>query len=292
MWKATELKDTLQENTNLIFYDIMDYPIPKDHEVFLYDKKSNKKTSLNTFSRNKKNPHMNEYLAEVEKMENLYKGIPFVEEIYLCNSITFNALHAGSDIDLFIITQPGRIRSTKFRAMLIFFFSGRKRTLSKKKKKVCLSFFITNDQKNLYNISIPNIDIYLCYRVQHLVLLYQDEEKKGEKSIFQQNKWVKAVLPNYQQQQVINIGNTVFSGKSKIKIFLEKIGKGSIGDAIEGTLKYLQLFIINTKRIFAAERNKDVIVNDSMLKFHQDIRQKIHLLYTMKTKNMNQKLKW
>ncbi|MDR0650197.1 MAG: hypothetical protein LBG59_02025 [Candidatus Peribacteria bacterium] len=49
---------------------------------------------------------MDDYIAEIEKYATLYKSLPFVEEIYLCNSITFNALHQDSDIDLFIIARP------------------------------------------------------------------------------------------------------------------------------------------------------------------------------------------
>jgi hypothetical protein len=153
---------------------------------------------------------MDEYLAEIEKYATLYKSLPFVDEIYLCNSITFNALHQNSDIDLFIITRPGRIRTAKFRAMLFFMFAGIKRSLNNKRKKVCLSFFVTADHQNLYALSLPHLDIYLSYRIQHLVLLYQANEKK-KPEFFKKNKRVQGILPNYPGEQCIFLGNRIFS---------------------------------------------------------------------------------
>jgi predicted nucleotidyltransferase len=49
---------------------------------------------------------MDEYLQEIEKLKPILKSIPFIEHIYLCNSITFNSLNKESDIDLFIIATP------------------------------------------------------------------------------------------------------------------------------------------------------------------------------------------
>ena len=49
---------------------------------------------------------MEEYLQEIKRLKTTFQSIPFVEQIFLCNSITFNALDNNSDIDLFIISQP------------------------------------------------------------------------------------------------------------------------------------------------------------------------------------------
>jgi hypothetical protein len=226
---------------------------------------------------------MDEYLTEIAKYTTLYKSLPFIKEIYLCNSITFNALHQDSDIDLFIITRPGRIRTAKFRAMLFFAFAGIKRSLQKKRKKVCLSFFITSDHQNLYSISLAHLDIYLSYRIQHLVLLYQDDPTQ-KPEIFKKNKRVQGILPNYPAQQCIFLGNEVVSGKTTFKRFMEWIGRGSLGDLGEWIAKFFQLCIIRLKILRDPERNKDVVINDQMLKFHQDIREKISLKYSVAIK--------
>ncbi|MDR3168627.1 MAG: hypothetical protein LBU27_02510 [Candidatus Peribacteria bacterium] len=164
--------------------------------------------------------------------------------------------------------------------MLLFTFAGIKYSLGKKAKKFCLSFFITSDSQNLYSLSLPNLDIYLCYWVQHLVPLYQADLKKGFQ-MYAKNKRVKGVLPNYSGQQSIFLGNQVVSGARKFKKVVEWLGSGMFGDLGEFFVKYLQLFIIRLKILRDPERNKDVVLKDTMLKFHQDIREKISLKYRM-----------
>ena len=297
MWNtgrwAKKLVDTLIAQEYLTFYHIMNYPIPKNGEHFFVASSPSKekenreekqqKDKADTFSRPYKPQLMVEYIQEIEKYKTLYQSLPFVEEIYLCNSISFNALHENSDIDLFIITQPERIRSAKFRAMLAFTFTGLKRTFNKKAKKICLSFFISADQQNLYSISLAHLDIYLCYRIQHLVLLYQADPQQKPK-IFKKNKRIKGVLPHYPEEQSISLGNQVFSWATKIKQGIQRVGKSIIGDLMETLLKYLQLTIIRLKILRSPERNRDVIVNDQILKFHQDIRKKVSLKYSVAIK--------
>lgn len=62
---------------------------------------------------------------------------------------------------------------------------------------------------------------------------------------------------------------------------MESLGRGVFGEIGEMIVKYLQLFIIRLKILRDPERNKDVIVNDHMLKFHQDIRKKVSLKYSI-----------
>lgn len=106
----------LDQEKQLIFYKIMKYPVPRESELFLFDEKGRSSQAeiqrlgqfqkSADFSRNKENPYMAEYRAFVQKYTRLYKSIPFVQSLYICNSMSFNALHENSDIDLFIVTKP------------------------------------------------------------------------------------------------------------------------------------------------------------------------------------------
>ena len=289
MWKLP--LDTLSSKTFLKFYKIMKYPIPKNAEYFLQysDKVTTQKLKTNTplkensFSRNEKCEYMDEYIEEINSLGRIFKSIPFIEEIYLCNSITFNALDNNSDIDLFIITKPWKIRTVKFRSMLLFTLKWKKRFRKNIRKKVCLSFFITSDNKNLYPISLPSMDIYLAYRISHLVLIYSSTSKINNK-IFSENKRVKWILPNYQVSQVISLWLPVFSWSTKFKSLLEWIGNWLLWRFFECIVKIIQKSLINIKRSIHPELNKDVIISDSMLKFHKDIREKIAIKYSINTK--------
>jgi hypothetical protein len=116
----------------LRFYEIMNYPIPKNTELFFQysDTEPTNANKLlknisedkqeNSFSRDQKSEYMDEYLKEIKRLKSTFQAIPFVQQIFLCNSISFNALDKNSDIDLFIIAEPGRIRTVKFRSMILF----------------------------------------------------------------------------------------------------------------------------------------------------------------------------
>jgi hypothetical protein len=97
----------------------MHYPVPTNADFYLqYSEnelppklKNSLKTDLNEindhdFSREKKSKYMDEYLAEIKRIKPVLQSIPFVHQIFLCNSVTFKALDDNSDIDLFIIAQP------------------------------------------------------------------------------------------------------------------------------------------------------------------------------------------
>ena len=293
MWEILKLSKALSIQPYLRFYEIMDYPIPRNAELFFQysDRENTNKLIRNTyednqwnwFSRDQKSKYMDEYLKEIKRLKTTFQSIPFVEQIFLCNSISFNALDENSDIDLFIIAEPGRIRTVKFRSMLLFAIKWAKRFWKKSRKKICLSFFITSDAQNLYPISLPSLDIYLAYRIAHLVLIYQPNEEANN-SFFESNKRVKWILPNYQEKQIISLWIKPFSWNTKFKNVMESIWDWFLWNIFEWTIKHTQKAIIRLKRIRNPVWNKDVIVSDTMLKFHQDIREKVSLKYNVKVK--------
>ena len=295
MQGTRKLIKTLSSQPYLRFYEIMKYPVPKNAEQFFqYSdtehtnankllKDTHEEEINNSFSRNKKSEYMDEYLKEIKRLESTFQCIPFVEQIFLCNSISFNALDENSDIDIFIIAEPWRIRTVKFRSMILFTLKWAKRFWKKSRKKICLSFFITSDAQNLYPISLPSLDIYLAYRIAHLVLIYQPDEEINN-SFFENNKRVKWILPNYQEKQIISLWIKPISWNTKFKNITETLGDWFLWNIFEWIVKHTQKAIIRLKRIRNPVWNKDVIVSDTMLKFHQDIREKVSLKYNVKIK--------
>lgn len=294
---ARRLINTLWLQNYLRFYEIMHYPVPTNADFYLqYSEnelppklKNSLKTNRNEindhdFSREKKSKYMDEYLAEIKKIKPVLQSIPFVHQIFLCNSITFNALDDNSDIDLFIIAQPWRIRSVKFRSMIFFLLNWSKRLWKNIRKKICLSFFITSDRQDLYRISLPTLDIYLAYRIAHLVPIYKWEKDSDFNSIYHQNKRIKWILPNFPEKQTISLWIKPIEWNSKIKNILEFLWNSRLWNIFERIVKHLQKSIIRLKRIRNPVLNKDVIISDSMLKFHQDLREKISLKYNVKIK--------
>lgn len=295
MWRTGRLIKTLSVQPYLRFYEIMKYPVPKNNELFFQYSKT-EPTNANKmlknidedetgdwFSRDQKSEYMDEYLKEIKRLKSTFQSIPFIEQIFLCNSISFNALDENSDIDLFIIAKPWRIRTVKFRSMILFALKWAKRLWKRTRKKICLSFFITSEAQNLYPISLSSLDVYLAYWIAHLVLIYQPNEEVNN-SFFESNKWVKWILPNYQEKQTISLWIKPFTWNTKFKNIIETLGNWFLWNLFERIIKHIQRAIIHLKRMLNPVLNKDVIISDTMLKFHQDIREKISLKYNVKVK--------
>ncbi|MCX6824643.1 MAG: hypothetical protein NTY80_00315 [candidate division SR1 bacterium] len=288
------LANTLDDQQHLIFYKIMNYEVPRHSSYFLFEKKGWKKQENilrgqefppdeGKYSWDKKTPYMDDFIVYIKKFSRLYRSIPFIQSIYLCNSITFNALHQDSDIDIFIVTKKGALRRARFWSAILFFFFGLKRgAVRGKKKKFCLSFYVTHTHQNLYNIMLPQNDIYFMYWLAHLVPLYQETPE----NIYKQNKWLESALPNFPGRHCINIGLNPTSGTTQFKKTAEFIFGGIIGKGIDLLIKLVRLPIVIYKTKRLKDKGWGIVANNNMLKFHMDIRKKIHLLYIMYKKKM------
>ena len=289
------LTNTLDDQQHLVFYKIMNYDVPHHSSYFLFEKKWWKKQEdilrgqefppdEQKYSWDQKNPYMDDFLKYINKFNRLYRSVPFIKSIYLCNSISFNALQADSDIDIFIITKKWALWRARLRSTILFFLFGLKRGVIRgKKKKFCMSFYVTNTHQNLYNIMLPQNDIYFIYWLAHLVPLYQEIPE----NIYKYNAWLESTLPNFPGRHCINIWLTPGAGKSRFKKITEFLFGGIVGKGYEYIIKFIRLPIVIYKTKQLKEKGWGVIVNDNMLKFHMDIRKKIHLLYIMYKKKMN-----
>ncbi len=288
------LANTLDDQQHLIFYKIMNYEVPRHSSYFLFEKKWWKKQEdilrgqefppdEGKYSWDKKNPYMDDFIVYIKKFSRLYRSIPFIQSIYLCNSITFNALHQDSDIDIFIVTKKWALRRARFWSAILFFLFWLKRgAVRGKKKKFCLSFYVTHTHQNLYNIMLPQNDIYFMYWLAHLVPLYQETPE----NIYKQNKWLESALPNFPGRHCINIWLNPTSGTTQFKKTAEFIFGGIIWKGIELLIKLVRLPIVIYKTKRLKDKGWGIVASNNMLKFHMDIRKKIHLLYIMHKKKM------
>ncbi len=286
---TSDIHNTLDDQQHLVFYKIMNYEVPLRSSYFLFEKKWWKKgedilrgqefpPDEVKYPWTKKNAYMDQYIAYIEKFSRLYRSVPFIQSIYLCNSITFNALHEGSDIDIFIVTKKWALWRARFWSTIIFFLFGLKRgAVRGKNKKFCLSFYVTQTHQNLYNIMLPNNDIYFIYWLAHLVPLYQETPE----NIYKHNKRLENVLPNFPGRHCIDIGLTPTQGKTPFKKITEFLFGGILGEGIEYIIKFIRAPIVMYKIKKLKEKGWGIIVNDNVLKFHMDIRKKVHLLYIM-----------
>ncbi len=274
---TTDIQDVIANQKHLLFYQIMQYPIPRESSLFFFDSLAQgRNDSSDKFSWDQKNPYMDEYTRYIWKLARLYRSVPFVQSMYLCNSITFNALSKNSDIDIFIITKPWALRRARLWSVLLFsIFFLRRSPWNNKRKKFCLSFYVTQDHQNLYDIMLPQNDIYFIYWLAHLVTLYQETPE----NIYSHNTRLKWVLSNFPNHHCINIWTKVYHWKNRFKRFFEFLSGGVWWETIESLIKLVRLPIVIYKTKHLKNKWQWILISKNILKFHMDIRQKVHLLY-------------
>jgi predicted nucleotidyltransferase len=265
------------------FYNSVHYPIPDNEILYQYItetqnniiQKSWKDIKTN-FSWTKKSKYMDEYIDYIDKWSRLFKHIPCIRQVYLCNSITFNALHENSDIDLCIITRSQYLRFARIFSWIAISITGLKRKQGKYKnnrKKFCLSFYIDEWYSNIYHLRKRQWDVYLSYWLAHSVLLYSDTTLEDNYFMLN-NKQLLAYLPNHPLQQSIQIGNRVIKWNSFIKNSIEFVICNSIGLITQSVLWWIRWTCIlwYKKQLLSQYHQKEIIITSTILKFHEDKR--------------------
>lgn len=279
------------KNPTQLFYQIMKYPEPtKEVKLFLKwwsdtvsevieDKFQHTPEQCDLFSWDEPaDDRMKEYIAQVQKHAWVWRSLPFVSHIYLANSITFNALHEDSDIDLFIITLPGRLRIARLMSRLTLFFLGLWRSGTKIQKRYCLSFYVEKKHENLYDLLLQPLDIYFIFWLAHLVPLYTTSMKDVD-LIWKSNKWLKSYLPKHPGKQLIRLGNDLIVWSTWRKEIVERVLKRRMGNLLNSLIGYLWTPWLRIKKGKLGKKGWGIVINNHMLKFHGDKRKDIILRY-------------
>lgn len=276
----------------------MNYPVPKNSELYQYINEKNNEQLNNTttidknsFSRSQKSEFMDEYIEYINQWARIFKYIPCIRQVYLCNSITFNALHKNSDIDLCIITRTNYLRFARLFSWIVIKFTWLKRDkwkFNNNRKKFCLSFYIDESYTDIYHLRKRQGDIYLSYWLAHTILLYSDTILSDD-HLIKNNKKLLAYLPHHPLSQSIVIGNDIIRGGSYIKKIIEWLICNKLGRLIQHGIWRIRWTWIGgyKKSRLSHHTQKEIIISSTMLKFHDDKRDIVqHKRKTATTKGL------
>lgn len=185
------------QDKKLYFYTMMQYPVPEQEQYFYYKTKIDQKPKPITSPTY--DQYMNSHIQTIKKYNRLRKNLPYIEHIYLCDSLSFNASNDKSDIDLFFIVKHGCIRRARLLSVIICSILGIKRSLRKKAGLFDLVFYVDEKHTDLQHVALDPEDIYLSYRLAHLIPLYQSKPY----NIYADNTWIQKTLPNFPMTHVI-----------------------------------------------------------------------------------------
>ena len=215
-----------------------------------------------------------EKMRQAQKATRLISWVPFIKLAAVCNTLSFGAAEADSDIDFFIVARKGRIWTVRLFVTAVLSLFGLRRHGRKIANRVCLSFFITDDNLDLQSIALPGFlpDIYLIYWITQLAPLI--DRKNTLEKFWQANSWVKTYLPNFSfdtqlpDYRQISIPNWI----EKWRLFHERVMGGRLGDWREKALRRLQLTKMTKKERSRRAADSRVVISDQMLKFHEEDR--------------------
>lgn len=154
---------------------------------------------------------------------------------------------------------------------LLLSLSGLRRHGRKIKDRICLSFYVTEGNSGLEEISLPGGDPYLDFWTKHLTQIY---DKGAYTSFLRENNWIKKRFPNIVKRSPVDrtlVFDDIFS--RLVKGFNGLWFDGFIGDAFERAVRKVQLKKMSGNNdSLAKEPDSRVIISDAVLKFHENDR--------------------
>lgn len=188
----------------------------------------------------------------VSKYQKYFYKLPGIASICVCNSLSYNACNYDSDIDLFIISKKNRLWTARFYITLTTLLFGIRKSEKTHRNRFCLSFFVSEEEKNFWDIAIDN-DIYLAYWREKLIPIMQRDE--SFENFWKNNAWNSNTSEN-------------FLKKESRKNIITKLW-----DIQEMFICYI--WLKKTKKSYEKfGKPYGVIIRDTMLKFHNDDRRK------------------
>lgn len=212
-----------------------------------------------------------QYWGKVQRYMPFIRRLPFLRVVAVCNTLAFGVPNSRSDIDLFIITKPGRIFTARVMVTLILWLLGVRRHGKKIAGRFCLSFFVSEDAMNLQPLLLkPDkntpYDIYMVYWLRSLVPC---QGQKKFQQFYERNGWINDF---FSSNTTLGLPIPPTSHSSSYSWGLG----GTIGNWLEKKLQHLHEKRF-AKKLPVLGPESSVVISPTMLKFHNiDRRQELN----------------
>ncbi|MCX6780024.1 MAG: hypothetical protein NT034_02480 [Candidatus Magasanikbacteria bacterium] len=215
-------------------------------------------------------------LKKARRAIQFIKYIPFLKAVFVCNTVAAGTAFEESDIDFFIIADRNRLYIVRFFTNLILRIFGLRTYGEHTADRICLSFFVDDQNLNLEKIKALPEDIHFAYWAFQMMPVYDPENYL--KRFFSANHWIKKYIPNFNfQTQYNNLVKPNIISCAWQKIW-QTMWRGQYGDLIETQAREWQLLKMSpgVKEKAKLEDN-GVVINSGIVKLHEaDTRAAIH----------------
>lgn len=203
--------------------------------------------------------------ARVFMVSQIFKLIPWVKLVAVGNLIGAGNLRDGSDIDIFIVSQKNRLWLTRFFCTVLMKLARLRPKPGDEKDKICLSFYVSENNLNLENLRLNDSDLYFVYWLACLTPIY-DAGNTYEK-IVANNLWLKNILPNWK------------AGKAGTRHEVKALNCGVCKKLFDYVFGWLEQIVMKWQikvlpAIIKEQMNQDtcVVIGDDIIKLHTNDR--------------------
>ncbi len=194
----------------------------------------------------------------------LFRFVPFIDLVMVAGSMATGEVRSSSDFDIIVGVRRGRMFTARFLLIIALdLFGWRRKNLDHGEASadtLCLNHFVTHTR---YRLQEPH-GAYWKELYQSLVPIY------GELSTVQ--TFYDANVPWMGERVYGDDLRHKYKNASIIKIFLEKMLLGKVGDWLEKRLSAAQIRRINTKLLPHVGYKPRLIISDDELELHLDTR--------------------
>lgn len=211
-------------------------------------------------------PWREKLIRKAKRKAWIFKSCPFVDFVAICNYLPLGVVEKNSDIDLLVVTRPGRIFTARLFLTMLSHLAGIRRHGEKVEGRFCLSFYLNAENLALYPLLIKPDDIYMAFWMVALLPVYEHTDifKQVQKA---NELWLGKYFENLPERYYENVAAS--KKKNLSGAFWEFVLKGKLGDWLE---KNLQSFFVKRHRrnIEELPENASVEVSSFRLKFHNN----------------------
>lgn len=194
--------------------------------------------------------------------------VPFIRMIAISGSIGYFNVKEDSDIDIFIIIKDGHVWFTRFFITLFTHLLSKRRHGKKIKNRICLNFYISDKAMDLEYLAHEN-DVWFTYWFLTVSPIF---DLGVYENFYYSNKWVNKLSKNYIKHDVAKywkVNDNIFS--KNIRHFIEFLLNNKFGGFLNSVLKSIQLLKMKQNKNSKMNNGDNaVVVNDLMLKFHEN----------------------
>ncbi|MDD2258153.1 hypothetical protein EOL72_00890 [Candidatus Falkowbacteria bacterium] len=205
----------------------------------------------------------NQKIKRAKKAARLFRLVPSVKLVAISNLIGHHNLREGSDIDLFIISSPGRLWLTRFFCAGLMKILRWRPQRDDKQDKICLSFYAATTGLAMDSLRLDGGDAYFEHWLMGLHPIY--DKGRYLDYLHYKNPWLKELFPNSY------LLRESFSADYFSRNLLDRL-LFSIANVAEPVVKKIQFKILPPALASQIGKGTGVILSDHLLRFYLDDR--------------------